>query len=80
MKAETNSEYLTIQFKKLSDSVDEHQNIDDINRKWGFNFLSILRKSSVKLKRLFKGLVNMGFGAALEKCQLAQELKIIYDR
>ena len=22
----------------------------------------------------------MGFGAALEKCQLAQELKIIYDR
>lgn len=83
MKAETNNEYLTEQSKSLIDFIDEHQNIGDINCKcrssrFEHNFSNKKRGSGNNLFILAS--INMGFRTSLEKCQLAQELKVIFDR
>lgn len=56
LKEETNNGYLTEQSKILIDFIDEHQNIDENNRR-----------------------IDSSFSYALEKCQLAQEIKTIYE-
>lgn len=56
LKEERNSGYLTHQAKMLQDFLDEHQNIDENNRR-----------------------LDSSFSDVLDKCQLAQEIKVIYE-
>lgn len=56
LKEETNSGYLSYQSKMLQDFLDEHQNIDENNRR-----------------------LDSSFSDVLDKCQLAQEIKLIYE-